>query len=294
MPEGPCWSRSARASRSTMSIPRRSPRTAHIATPTAGRPYWTRSGAACSSSRYRIRREFRHRKTSWKDWLEPWPEHCRSEPRLACPTTAIQATTRNPRKTSGTTEGAAKLCCGVPGRQASRGGRQRRAAAPRDAPPPSSATLATRRRCGTIKIRYARYLSDRRCIQVFFHRHIHVYPPPTLFVSHDTIGEFVSPFRTRTLITLKTHKLPRLCTCANSTTTYARVGCTSAEFREQVDDVPTGETSAVRTTTVPLGIATQEDRLRSNFAQCCSVPEESERKTGARQRATAIARLSPL
>lgn len=136
MPEGPCWSRSARASRSTMSIPRRSPRTVRIATPTAGRLYWTRSGAACSSSLYRIRREFRHRKTSWKDWLEPWPEHCRSEPRLACPTTAIQATTRNPRKTSGTTEGAAKLCCGVPGRQASRGGRQRRAAAPRDAPPP--------------------------------------------------------------------------------------------------------------------------------------------------------------
>lgn len=145
MPEGPCWSRSARASRSTMSIPRRSPRTARIATPTAGRPYWTRSGVACSSSLYRIRREFRHRKTSWKDWLEPWLEHYRSEPRLACPTTAIQATTRNLRKTSGTTEtteGAAKLCCGVSGRQASRGGRQRKAATPRDAPS-SSATLAT-------------------------------------------------------------------------------------------------------------------------------------------------------
>lgn len=293
MPEGPCWSRSARASRSTMSIPRRSPRTVRIATPTAGRLYWTRSGAACSSSLYRIRREFRHRKTSWKDWLEPWPEHCRSEPRLACPTTAIQATTRNPRKTSGTTEGAAKLCCGVPGRQASRGGRQRRAAAPRDAPP----QFRHSRDASTLR----HHQDTVRPLLIGPKMYPSLLPPPHSrlpaahsfrFPRHNRRISF--PFRTRTLITLRTHKLPRLCTCANSTTTYARVGCTSAEFREQVDDVPMGETSAVRKTTVPLGITTQEDRLRSNFAQCCSVPEESERKTGARQRATAIARLSPL
>lgn len=142
MSEGPCWSRSARGSRSTMSIPRRSRRTARIATLTAGRPSWTRSGEGCSSSLYQIRREFRHRKPSWKDWLEPWPEHYRSEPRLACPTTAIQATTRNPRKTSGTTEGAAKLCCGVLGRQTSRGERQRSAATPGDAPSSSAALAA--------------------------------------------------------------------------------------------------------------------------------------------------------
>lgn len=34
---------------------------------------------------------------------------------------------------------------------------------------------------GTVKIRYVRYVSDRRCIQVFFHRHVRVYPPPTPF-----------------------------------------------------------------------------------------------------------------
>lgn len=146
--------------------------------------------------------------------------------------------------------------------------------------PPSSATLATRRRCGTIKIRYARYLSDRRCIQVFFHRHIHVYPPPTLFVSHDTIGEFVSPFQTRTLITLKTHKLPRLCTCANSTTTYARVGCTSAEFREQVDDVPTGETSAVRTTTVPLVSLRRKIGSDQTLLNAVACPKKAKEKRG--------------
>lgn len=75
---------------------------------------------------------------------------------------------------------------------------------------------------------------------------------PHLFVFHDAIRKFLPPFRTCTLITLKTHKLPHLRTCANSTTTYARVGSTSAEFREQVDDAPDRKSVGCKKTTVPV------------------------------------------
>lgn len=105
---------------------------------------------------------------------------------------------------------------------------------------------------GTVKIRYVRYVSDRRCIQVFFHRHVRVYPPPTPFRFSRRNQEIPPPFRTRTLITLRTHKLPHLRTCANSTTTYARVGSTSAEFREQVDDAPDRKSVGCKKTTVPV------------------------------------------
>lgn len=50
----------------------------------------------------------------------------------------------------------------------------------------------------------------------------------------------------------RTHKLPHPHrTCANTTTTYARVGCTSAEFREQVD-ASTGAPTEVSAVGRPL------------------------------------------
>lgn len=79
------------------------------------------------------------------------------------------------------------------------------------------------------------------------------HPPFSFF--HDTIRKFQpSLLRTWTLIILKTcvHKLPHPHrTCANTTTTYARVGCTSAEYREQVD-APTGAPTEVSAVGRPL------------------------------------------
>lgn len=88
-------------------------------------------------------------------------------------------------------------------------------------------------------------------------------------------------FWTRTLITLRTHKLPRLSALARiQRLLYARVGCTSAEFREQVDDVPTGETSAVRKTTVPLGSLRREIGSDQTLLNAVACPTKMKEKRG--------------